>query len=134
MWTKWNNLKPCRSWRNKNFWIRITLTTHISSVATNTFDIIFLEKLINCHDSEILKRWNEMILSPLGGVKLLRLLVHVLAAPLVLLDHAVQHSAGSPTMEYIVWQLGHSGIKRTCWILLLMCTIQHPASSPTINS
>ena len=25
MWTKWNNLKPCRSWRNKNFWIRITL-------------------------------------------------------------------------------------------------------------
>ena len=23
--TKWNNLKPCRSWRNKIFWIRITL-------------------------------------------------------------------------------------------------------------
>ena len=24
-WTKWNILKPCRSWRNQIFWIRITL-------------------------------------------------------------------------------------------------------------
>ena len=80
----------------------LTPITHTSSVATKTCGMIFLEKLINCHDSEILKRWNEMTFSPLGGVKLLRLLVHVLAAPLVLLDHAVQHSVGSPTMEYIV--------------------------------
>ena len=27
-WTKWNILKPCRSWRNQIFWIRITLPTY----------------------------------------------------------------------------------------------------------
>ena len=26
LWTKWNNMKPCRSWINQIFWIRITLT------------------------------------------------------------------------------------------------------------
>ena len=27
LWTKWNNMKPCRSWMNQIFWIRITLPT-----------------------------------------------------------------------------------------------------------
>ena len=28
--TKWNNLKPCKSWRNKIFRLRITLPTHLT--------------------------------------------------------------------------------------------------------
>ena len=45
LWTKWNNLKPCRSWRNEIFWIRITLMqyyavswnpTHYHTIQYNT--------------------------------------------------------------------------------------------------
>ena len=43
--TKWNNLKPCRSWRNKIFWIRITLLYNKHPAIYLTFPLCsFLKK------------------------------------------------------------------------------------------
>ena len=38
-WTKWNILKPCRSWRNQIFWIRITLVHWVLSRLTITVQL-----------------------------------------------------------------------------------------------
>ena len=54
LWTKWNNLKPCRSWSNEIFWIRITLL-HRHSVWEST----------RVHCRTALHRRTVMIIQPL---------------------------------------------------------------------
>ena len=55
--TKWNNLKPCRSWRNKIFWIRITLREQSPGCTRRKMEGAAGQQAQSLWDEDVVNSW-----------------------------------------------------------------------------